>query len=92
MKLDLNNLPNNPKSLHQIIADLSSEIISLKNQLALLKAKKFGKSSEKIDQEKLEKEIANLELQVEEEEEKTSSKIIDDLTKESESQIGRAHV
>ena len=111
MILDLKNLPSNRKLLHQIITDLSSEVVtlstevsslkekfnSLKNQLALLKRQKFDNSSEKLTaltlkdklaQEKLEKEIANLELQVEEEEEKTSNKIIDDLIEKSESGDG----
>jgi transposase len=71
MKLDLNNLPSDPKLLQQIITDLSAENSSLKNQLALLKAKRFGKSSEKLD-----KQIAELELKIEEEEEKNCHEII----------------
>jgi len=104
MILDLKNLPSDTKLLHQIISDLSTEVVnlstensslkdklsSLKSQLALLKKQKFGNSSEKLnlgklEQEKLEKEIANLELQVEEEEEKTSGQIIDKLNEESNS-------
>ena len=53
MKLDLKNLPSDPKLLHQIISDLLIEntslkekLTSLKNQLALLRKKKFSKSSE----------------------------------------------
>ena len=94
MKLDLKNLPSDPKLLHQIISDLSSEVISLstensslkekltslKNQLALLKAKRFGKSSEKLD-----KEIADLELKIEEEEEKNCNKVIDEDLEDSDS-------
>jgi len=79
MKLDLKNLPSDPKLLQQIIADLLTENSSLKNQLALLKAKRFGKSSEKLD-----KQIADLELQIEEEEENNCNKVIkDNLEEES---------
>ena len=87
MKLDLKNLPSDPKLRHQIINDLSSEVIklsdqiqSLKNQLALLKAKRFGKSSEKLD-----KQIAELELKIEEEEEKNCNQIIDEDLEDSDS-------
>lgn len=87
MKLDLKNLPSDPKLLQQIIADLSSEVInlsdqvkSLKNQLALLKAKRFGKSSEKLD-----KQIADLELKIEEEEENNCNKIIENNLEDSKS-------
>jgi transposase len=79
MLLDLNNLPIDTELLHRIITDLSAEVSSLsdkieslKNQLALLKAKRFGKSSEKLD-----KEIADLELKIEEEEEKNCNQVID---------------
>ena len=72
MLLDLSNLPINTELLHQIITDLSIENLSLKNQLALLRAKRFGKSSEKLD-----KEIDGLELKIEEEEEKNCKKVID---------------
>jgi len=75
MKIDLQNLPTDPNDLHRIIAELiiEKESLSLEKglllaenkllneQLALLKAKRFGKSSEK-----LEKQIADLELQIEE--------------------------
>lgn len=90
MKLDLNNLPNDSKLLHQIINDLLTENLSLRNQLALLKKQRFGNSSEKLTpkdklaQEKLDKQISDLELKIEEEEEKTSSKIIDNFNKESQ--------
>ncbi len=63
MILDLQNLPEDTALLHQIIADLAGEVGSLQAQLALLKAKRFGKSSEKLD-----KEIAELELRIEESE------------------------
>ena len=93
MLLDLNKLPIDTELLHQVIADLSAEVnnlstevtnlstensslknqlISLKNQLALLRAKRFGKSSEKLD-----KEIADLELKIEEEEEENCNQVID---------------
>jgi transposase len=84
MKLDLKNLPSDPKLLQQIISDLSVEVTnlsaensSLKNQLALLKAKRFGKSSEKLD-----KQIADLELRIEEEEEENCNKVIEDSLEE----------
>lgn len=87
MKFDLKNLPSDPKLLQQIISDLSEEVInlsdqikSLKNQLTLLKAKRFGKSSEKLD-----KQIADLELKIEEEEENNCNQVIDDSLEEIES-------
>lgn len=80
MKLDLKNLPSDPRLLHKIIADLLTENLSLKdklnslkNQLSLLKAKRFGKSSEKLD-----KQIADLELKIEEEEEANCNQVIED--------------
>lgn len=85
MLLDLKNLPSDTKLLHQIITDLSSEVTSLKNQLTLLKAKRFGKSSEKINQEKLANQIADLERRIEDEEEKASNEIINNNLKESDS-------
>ena len=84
MKVDLTNLPSDPDILHQIISTLNvenrsllsekeslqsennslqSEVELLKKQLKLLKAKRFGKSSEKLD-----KQIAQLELWIEESE------------------------
>jgi transposase len=78
MLLDLNNLPSDPKLLQQIITDLSAENLSLKNQLSLLKAKRFGKSSEKLD-----KQISDLELKIEEEEESNCNKVIDSILEES---------
>jgi transposase len=88
MILDPKNLPSDVKTLHQIIADLSAEVTSLstqnsslKNQLTLLKAKRFGKSSEKLD-----KQIADLELRIEEEEEKNCNEVINNnLTEEAKS-------
>lgn len=70
MKLTPANLPSEPAELQSIIADLSVQLQqlteenhSLKHQLALLKAKQFGRSSEK-----LERQIADVELRVEEQE------------------------
>ena len=84
MILDLKKLPSDTKILHQMIGDLSSKVTdlltentslltentslltentSLRDQLALLKAKRFGKSSEKLD-----KQISDLELKIEESE------------------------
>ncbi len=63
MILDLKNLPDDVELLQQIITDLAGEVDSLKAQLALLKAKRFGKSSEKLD-----KQISELELKIEESE------------------------
>jgi transposase len=80
MLLDLKNLPSDPKLLQQIISDLFAENSSLKNQLSLLKAKRFGKSSEKLD-----KQISDLELKIEEEEEADCNKVIDNSLEESES-------
>jgi len=51
MIIDLKNLPFETALLHQIIMDLVEKMISLEDQLALLKAKRFGKSSEKLDQQ-----------------------------------------
>ena len=41
MKLNLENLPSDSVFLQQIIIDLVGEITSLKEQLKLLKAKRF---------------------------------------------------
>jgi transposase len=85
MNLDLKNLPSDPKLLQQIIADLLTENSSLKNQLALLKAKRFGKSSEKLD-----KQISDLELKIEEEEENNCNKVIkNNLEEESDNDKGK---
>ena len=68
MKLDLKNLPSDSNELHQIITDLvmtntnlASENERLQEQLRLLKAKRFGKSSEKLNDQ-----IAELEQRIEE--------------------------
>ena len=63
MILDLKNLPIETNILHQLIIDLVEKMTSLKEQLALLKAKRFGKSSEKLD-----KQIDEIELRLEEHE------------------------
>jgi len=63
MIIDLKNLPSDIDFLHQMITDLVYHNTSLEEQLKLLKAKRFGKSSEKID-----KQIADVELQIEENE------------------------
>lgn len=68
MKLDLKNLPSGDAILHQIITDLVERMTSLEEQLALLKAKRFGKSSEKLN-----KQIDELEQRIEESE--TSSNL-----------------
>jgi hypothetical protein len=64
MNNDLKNQFSEPSILHQIIDELNTKLRilteenqSLKDQLALLKAKRFGKSSEKLD-----RQIEELEL------------------------------
>src|SRR5947209_4715836 len=61
MNLDLKNLPKEINLLHQIIFDLVDQLTFLREQLAILKAKRFGKSSEKLN-----KQIEDLELCIEE--------------------------
>ena len=68
MKIDLNNLPSDTNILHKIVTDLVNHTLSLEDQmkrlqeqLKLLRAKRFGKSSEKLD-----KEIAEVEIKIEE--------------------------
>ena len=63
MILDLKNLPSGDAILHQIIIDLVEQMTSLQEQLALLKAKSFGKSSEKLN-----KQIDELEQRIKESE------------------------
>lgn len=63
MKIDIKNLPSGDAILHQIIINLWSVNESLREQLALLRAKQFGKSSEKLD-----RQISELELRIEENE------------------------
>ena len=72
MEIDLATLPGDTLVLHQIINDLVLENGHLKDQLALLKAKRFGKSSEKLDQQ-----INQLEFFIEEAE--STGKISFDL-------------
>ena len=95
MKLDLKDLPSDTKLLHRIIADLSDEVSnlssevtnlssensSLKNQLSLLKKQRFGQSSEKLD-----KEISDLELKIEEEEAENCHEVINDNLEEAEAE------
>lgn len=75
MKIDLENLPTDLSFLHHMITDLVQENILLQDQneyltyqLALLKLKRFGKSSEKLDTKKLDEQIAELEQRIEESE------------------------
>ena len=79
MRLDLKKLPSDTDLLHQIICDLvanntslTETIKQLKSQLAKLKAKQYGKSSEKLNQE-----IADLEKRIEENEEQLSDTLDD---------------
>jgi len=71
MNIDLKNLSSEPDILHKMICVLSTKVLSLteenqslKDQLTLLKAKRFGKSSEKLDKqiEELERRIESDEL------------------------------
>ena len=78
MKLNLENLPSDSVFLQQIIIDLVGEITSLKEQLKLLKAKRFGKSSEKLD-----KQIAQLELWIEESEIEDADEAQLDVTRQN---------
>jgi len=79
MVIDLKNLSLEPNVLHKMICALSTKVLSLteeiqslKDQLALLKAKRFGKSSEKLDKqiEELEELIESNELDSLDEEKK----------------------
>ncbi len=70
MQIDLENLPTEINILQEIITALNienqyllSENITLKEQLEILRARKFGKSSEKLN-----KEIEQLEFLIEENE------------------------
>jgi transposase len=47
MKIDLDNLPSDPKSLHKIIHILVARLEYLEQLLALMRKEKFGSSSEK---------------------------------------------
>ena len=75
MKIDLENLPTDLDFLHHMIVDLVKENLSLQdqneyleNKLALLKAKLFGASSEKINKAKLEEQISEIEQRLEDNE------------------------
>ena len=63
MNIDLQNLPLDAVILQKIIIALSSENQTLQEQLNLLRAKYFGKSSEK-----LKKQISDLEDKIEDNE------------------------
>ena len=63
MKLDLKHLPDDVHLLHQLIADMANTIDSLQALLALLKKRRYGASSEKLDAA-----IADLEARIEESE------------------------
>jgi transposase len=85
MNIDLKNLPSEPDILHKMIYALNSknqylfeENQSLKDQLALLKAKRFGKSSEKLDK------------QIEELEQRIESNELDSLDKEKQSELNQS--
>ena len=68
MQIDLTNLPTDTQSLQALVRVLAGDVKSkgllieqLKAQIAKLKRMQFGKSSEKLDQQ-----IAQLELQLDE--------------------------
>lgn len=84
MKFTLENLPDDVSILHKMINDLSSKVLSLstendslKSQLALLKNKQFGNSSEK-----LKKQIEDLEVRIEDNEESEKTPTEDDAAKD----------
>ena len=60
MKIDLKHLPSDIAILQRMILNLSEENQSLKDQLAILKAKNFGSPSEK-----LKNQIEEIELRIE---------------------------
>lgn len=69
MILDIDNLPSDVTILHQIIAELATEVMALKKQLILLRAKKYGASSEKRQkelEEAIDQKLEEIELCVEE--------------------------
>jgi len=74
MILDLKNLPTEIKLLHQIVIDLTETVSRLQEQLTLLRAKQFGKSSEK-----LKKQIEDLELVIEEVESSKSLSLLAEI-------------
>ena len=90
MQIDLTNLPTDTEALQALVRVLAGDVKSkgllieqLKAQIAKLKRMQFGKSSEKLDQQ-----IAQLELQLDElhEDEShaaaTSSAVVQELIKE----------
>ena len=92
MKINMNNLPSDPDLLKKMVSHLSGKLDKLtleyqllKNQIALLKRKRFGASSEKLstlEKEKLDNDIEELEQKVEDCEIATpSNNINDDIPK-----------
>lgn len=100
MKIDFKNLPSKVKNLHQIIASLAIENDSLQTQnttlvsekesllsendllryqLKLLKAKKFGRLSEKLNNQ-----IEQLELWIEEDELTCAEAVATDFSTDSD--------
>ncbi len=90
MQIDLSNLPTDTEALQALVRDLAGDVKSkgllieqLKAQIARLKRMQFGKSSEKLDSQ-----IAQLELQLDELEEDeshtaaSSPAIVQELIKE----------
>jgi len=74
MNIDLQNLPLDAVILQKIIIALSSENQTLQEQLNLLRAKYFGKSSEK-----LKKQISDLEDKIEDNEIESSKRVSEKL-------------
>jgi len=72
MKIDLKNLPIDLEVLHKIIISLVQKTVSLQEELQLLKAKRFGKSSEKLDEK-----ISEIETRLEDSEEALGSIIVE---------------
>ncbi len=60
-------MPTDLALLHQIVNDMAAEILALKAENKLLKAKIFGKSSEKLTKKNSKAEIASPEPQTDEE-------------------------
>ena len=92
MKIDIKNLPSGDAILHQIITDLVKENLllqdqneSLQHQLTLLKLKRFGSSSEKLNIKKLDEQIAELEERIENSELSSVVVLEDDDKEEDES-------
>ena len=90
MKIDLNNLPSGDTILHQLIADLVKENLllqdqnaSLQHQLILLKLKCFGSSSEKLNTEKLDEQIAEVEERIEDSQLSSEGLLVDEESDKS---------